>query len=144
VKLAKDSDYVVLAPEKSISAIVPKSLDPTKLERVIEVPAQAEAPVRQGESFGTLTLKDGDTVYGKLQLVALSGAERSGFLYALSVVGKTMKEPVVVKGIGIFIAVVIVYIALMIAVNTWGKKHRRRRRRKNAAKAQEAKRGRAK
>lgn len=132
VTLAKDNDYVVLAPESSITAIVPKSLDPAKLERIIDAPESAEAPVKQGDSYGTITLKDGDKEYGTLKLIAMSGAERSTFLHYLKVVKNALKEPAVVKGILIFFSVIGVYILLMIVVNLINKKKKRRRRRKKA------------
>jgi len=134
VRLAKDNDYVVLAPESSITMIVPKDLDPSKLERVIDAPESTEAPVKKGARFGTVTLKDGDTEYGTLDLVTLSGAERSAFLYYLNAVTDTLKKPAVMKGIGIFFAVIVCYILFMIAVNKLRKKTRRRRRRRKAAK----------
>ena len=117
VTLAQDNDYVVLTPETDITAIVPKDLDPADIERVVDVPESVEAPVGEGEVYGSLTLKVGGKEYGSTNLIALSGAERSAFLEFLQNTKKTLSNPSVIQGILIIVGVIVAYIALMIIVN---------------------------
>ena len=55
----------------------------SKIEAVTELPESVAAPVKKGDVIGTVTYKCGDTVLGKVDIVADEDAEKIGFFTLL-------------------------------------------------------------
>ncbi|MFQ8759820.1 MAG: D-alanyl-D-alanine carboxypeptidase family protein [Intestinimonas sp.] len=67
-----------------IEAILPNDLDPADFQVTPEFNAESlEAPVDKGQIVGKVTVSNGDTVYGSLDLVAVDSVARSELLYRL-------------------------------------------------------------
>lgn len=84
VTLSSQVNYVGIEPQGSISAILPVDLDPEQFKKEVRLDdPQLTAPVTKGQVVGTITVSNGDQVYGSLDLVTVAEVERSELLYRL-------------------------------------------------------------
>ena len=84
VTLSKEANYVGVEPQGVLEATLPTDLDPAAFTREVVLDSQSvPAPVEKGQVLGHVTVSNGDTVYGTLDLVAVSNVERSELLYRL-------------------------------------------------------------
>lgn len=84
VTLSADTTAVALKPQERLEAILPNDMDPAGFQRVITTyQEELEAPIQAGQELGEITVRNGDTVYGTVKLVAAASAERSELLYRL-------------------------------------------------------------
>ena len=82
VTMSRQADEVNLKPQGSITRTLPRDLDLDDIDTEITLFArEVEAPVVEGQVMGTMKLSYGDTVYGVLDLVAVTSVERSELLY---------------------------------------------------------------
>ncbi len=82
VTMSRDADEVLVKPQGSITRTLPKDLDLSLLETQVSLFQESvEAPVEKGQTLGTMTLSYQGEVYGTLDLVAVTGVERSQLLY---------------------------------------------------------------
>lgn len=71
VRLSKTVPYVVAQPNKTIEAILPSSFDPQFLKTTVNLSAEyVEAPVKQGQVLGNVSVTYMDVPYGQADLVA--------------------------------------------------------------------------
>lgn len=83
VTLSRETDYVVVHPAYTATAVMPDDLEPESLERMVSLHSETvEAPVNAGDELGTITLRYGDTVYATVPLLALNDVAASKFLMA--------------------------------------------------------------
>ncbi len=83
VTLSRETDYVVVHPAYTATAVMPDDLEPESLERVVSFHNETvEAPVMAGDELGTITLRYGDKEYVTVPLLALSDVSASKFLMA--------------------------------------------------------------
>ncbi len=81
VALSKETNYVIAHPAKDLESTLPNDLDPATLKREVKLDAEsANAPIAAGDKLGTITLSNGDTTYGTVDLVALNAVSASRFL----------------------------------------------------------------
>ena len=84
VTLSRETDRVGAQAQGTLEALLPNDLDPADFQLTPEFTAQSlEAPVEKGQVVGKVTVSNGDTVYGALDLVAVASVERSELLYRL-------------------------------------------------------------
>ncbi len=84
VELSADVTSVALKPQEDLAATLPTDMKPEDFQQDITVYYDAvEAPVAQGQILGEMTVRNGETVYGTVKLVAAASAERSDFLWTL-------------------------------------------------------------
>lgn len=82
VTMSRQADEVNVKAQGSITKTLPKSMDVDDIETDIRLFAdEVEAPVKEGQVMGVMTLSYNDEVYGKLDLVAITSVERSDLLY---------------------------------------------------------------
>ncbi len=82
VTMSRQADEVNLKAQGSIVRTLPKSMDPDDIESRISLFAEeVEAPVKEGQLMGVMTLSYEGEVYGTLDLVAVTSVERSELLY---------------------------------------------------------------
>lgn len=82
VTMSRQTDEVNLKPQGSITRTLPRDLDLDDIQTEITLYAQeVEAPVKEGEVMGAMKLSYEGTVYGVLDLVAVTSVERSELLY---------------------------------------------------------------
>lgn len=88
VELSADTTAVALKPQQTLEAFLPGDLKPEDFQRDIKLYAESvEAPVEAGQELGELTVRNGDTVYGTVKLVAAASAQRSTLLWRLKQAG---------------------------------------------------------
>ncbi len=84
VTLSAEATVIPLKPQEGLEATLFKDMDPDAFQRDITVYYESvEAPVTAGQILGEMTVRNGDTVYGTVKLVAGASAERSELLYRL-------------------------------------------------------------
>lgn len=84
VTLSRETDRIGAQAVGSLEAILPNDLDPADFQVTTEFTAESlEAPVTKGQIVGKVTISNGDTVYGALELAAVGDVERSELLYRL-------------------------------------------------------------
>lgn len=134
VELAWGRDYVSLAPEATVEALLPEEYDPSLFTEEITTVESTETPVRKGEVLGTMrvTYTDPTTgatrVMGEVNLIAQDDIERSQALYILSRVESFVKSIWFRIIAAALIVVFILYLILVFVVN------KKRNRRANAYK----------
>ena len=111
VTMSRQADEVNVKAQGSITKTLPKSMDVDDIETDIRLFAdEVEAPVKEGQVMGVMTLSYNDEVYGKLDLVAITSVERSELLYKK----KQFIEFFQNEGVRIILAVVMFLAAIVI------------------------------
>ncbi len=88
VTLSSEVDYVTLLPEHPIEMFLPKDID---LDTAIQLnwilfSDKIEAPIKEGEIAGVMTVKYDDELVASVNLVTKGAVSRSEFLYFLTVI----------------------------------------------------------
>lgn len=126
VALSKETNYVVVHPQTTTSAVLPNDLDPADLERTITLTSEtANAPIAEGDVLGELTLSYDGVTYATVPLLAMNSVSASRFLQAQYAI-TTFFSRTIVK-----IAVVLLAL-LIIAFVVYNRFFRRNRHYKNA------------
>lgn len=90
-------------PANNVESLFPRDLDPAELDRVISLPEAVEAPITAGDKLGTMELRDGDTVYASVDLLASSDVTADKFMVFRHNVTLFFKKPAV-KTVAIVLA----------------------------------------
>lgn len=123
VTLSADVTAVAVKPQVPLTAILPKDLEPAEFQRDIRLYADSvEAPVEVGQELGEITVRNGDTVYGTVKLVAAAGAERSELLSNMKALRDFFANPMV------RIALVLLGVVLVLLIVRFGVLGKRRTR----------------
>ena len=101
VTLSTDADSVAVAPERSISAELPRDITPDSFEMVPSLRASVEAPVHKGDVLGTLVLYLDGREYGAVNLMAVNDVEASAFLKRKAMAEDLLGRWYVKAGIGL-------------------------------------------
>lgn len=121
-----DTDYVLVRPEGTLSALLPNDLDVSQFTQTVTLDSKSvEAPVTEGQVLGKITLSYDGEDYGTLDLVALNDVERSELLYRIDRVEKFFGQTWVKVAA---VALVILILVLIIACSVRRKRRRRRTR----------------
>lgn len=84
VRLAADKkESVMLTPEESLTALLPTDFKSADLQLDYAAVQSVDAPVKEGQALGTLTVSYQGKEYGTLKLVASSAVQRSETLYII-------------------------------------------------------------
>lgn len=122
VTLSRQADEVNVKPRGSITRTLPKDMDLDQIETRIQLYApEVEAPVREGQELGAMTLSYNGEVYGTLDLVAVTSVERSELLYKKSLVINFFQH----TGVRLILAVVLILaVIVLLRVLVFRKKRR--------------------
>ncbi len=119
-----DTDHVLVRSEGSLSALLPNDLDLSQFTQTVTLDAQSvEAPVREGQVLGKLTLSYNGREYGSLDLVALNDVERSDLLFYIDRCEKFFAQTWVKI---VIVLLIVMVIALIIFIPRRGRRRRRR------------------
>lgn len=128
VTLSSEVSSVALRPEKALEATLPNDVDSAAFTREVKLFAeQVEAPVKAGQILGEVTVKNGDTVYGTIPLVAVQDVERSQLLYRIHQI-KLFFSQLWVKILLVAVLLLIVVLILRFTVFRPRNRYGRRRR----------------
>lgn len=127
VRLAQDTDYVVLNTSRSIDALLPNDFDPADVEREITVFNEGEitAPITKGQKLGEIKLTYKGRDYGTLGLVALNSIQRDQVLYYMDRVEQFMAQKWVRLALYGLAALLVIYIIIVIIYNRQRRKQQR-------------------
>jgi len=131
VDLGKDYDHVSVVPENKVERLVNKSVEMSKIERIItydseivhkgeyneQIVDMVNAPITKGQVVGTMLFTYNGTEIGKVNLVAQSTVDSSGLLSTANKIknilfGKTMKVILI-----IFASLIAIYILFSIVTS---------------------------
>ncbi|MEG1577676.1 MAG: D-alanyl-D-alanine carboxypeptidase family protein [Oscillospiraceae bacterium] len=128
VTLSDDVSSVAVRPETGLEATLPTDLDLTTITKEVKLFHESiEAPVKAGQVLGEVTVKNGDTTYPPIPLVAVQGVERSEMLYRIHQV-KQFFSQLWVKILLVAVLLLIVVLILRFTVFKPRNRYGRRRR----------------
>lgn len=112
VELSADTTAVALKPAELPEVMLPKDMDPADFQHDVTLYSQSvEAPVEAGQVLGELTVRNGDTTYATVKLVAAASAQRSQFLGGVRKVQNFFSQTWVKVAL---VALVVLIVALVI------------------------------
>ena len=112
VNLSRETDRIGVQATGELEAILPNDLDPADFQLTPVYDTESlDAPVTKGQVVGHVTVSNGDTVYGQLDLVAVDDVSRSELLYRLDQI-ETFFSQLWVRVVLIVLAVLIVVLLL--------------------------------
>ena len=124
VNFGKESDFVLLTPTQSISALVPKIYGQDNVDLVFDIPESMTAPVEKGKVVGTVTVSCDGKTYGTVELKTYSSVSMDYFeLYSSRMMG-FFANPWLWGILGGLFFLVVGYIFLTLIVNRPRKKRR--------------------
>ncbi|MEG0616080.1 MAG: D-alanyl-D-alanine carboxypeptidase family protein [Oscillospiraceae bacterium] len=88
----RTSDALQLYPTQDIKTILPKDADATVLQKTYDLPEYVEAPVKQGDVIGKVTLSLAGEVIGKSDLIAGQDVERDTLLFVIAKIKAFVKS----------------------------------------------------
>ncbi|MBR5869931.1 MAG: D-alanyl-D-alanine carboxypeptidase [Clostridia bacterium] len=125
VTLSSEVDYVTLLPEHPIEMFLPKDIDidtAIKLNWIL-FSDKIEAPIKEGEIAGVMTVKYDDKLVASVNLVTKGAVSRSEFLYFLTVIRSIVSSRLFFVGV---IAAVIITLLYVFFTAVYREKARRR------------------
>ena len=128
--IAAEVDTVVLAPTEDIIRILPKDHDTEQIKTSVTLddPEGIEAPVEAGQILGAVTVSYQGQTLGTVPLAAISGVERSGFLYYKQLIFDFLGQHWVLL-ILLVVVLLMAFLLLRYAMINRARRRRRRRRR---------------
>ena len=120
-----NKDTLLLKPEKSCSALLPKGVSASSVILTKKTPSSIDAPVKKGQIIGKATLSYANQQLGTVNLVASESVERSELLHTGDIVKSivTSKWFLIIAALIVFL--LIVYIILAILYNRRRRKLRK-------------------
>ncbi|SMC57720.1 D-alanyl-D-alanine carboxypeptidase family protein [Papillibacter cinnamivorans] len=116
VSLSRDANYVVVHPESSLSAMLPKDVDLDSFDRKVTIYNEGNitAPISEGQELGEITLSLDGKEYGTTKLVALNSLTQSRLLYVIYTVKNIFSHTATKLAILAVLVLIIVLIILSI------------------------------
>ena len=81
VKLSTDTNQVILTAKNDLVSLLPRELDVKDLELQSDIPEEVDAPIKAGDTIGSVTYTSDGRDYGTVELVALNDISRSTVLF---------------------------------------------------------------
>ena len=81
VKLSTDTNQVILTAKNDLVSLLPRELDVKDLELQSDIPEEIAAPIKAGDTIGSVTYTYDGRDYGTVELVALNDISRSTVLF---------------------------------------------------------------
>ncbi len=84
LQYAWNKDKLRLKPAQSYSTIMPDDVSVESIDKIYDIPESVDAPVKEGDKLGTLTLSYANQEIAKIDLLAAESVDRSELLSALA------------------------------------------------------------
>lgn len=95
VKNSKDSDYLSLVPEKTITSLVPRNVDEsTLIIEPIDLPESVKAPIKKGDYICDAKVIHAKEEIMRIKLVAYKDVDSSFLKSIYSFIGKILTNPI--------------------------------------------------
>ena len=121
---AWNKDTIHLAPANSYSTILPDDLDISSIDKVYDLPERIEAPVKEGDKIGTVTMSYANQKLVTVDLVASETVDRSELLSAIDGVKNVVTSQWFIICV-IIIAILMISYIIVVAVYNRKKKTQR-------------------
>ncbi len=83
LEFAWNKDTLQLSPASSFSTMLPDDVEISSIDKLFDVPESIEAPVKEGDVIGKVTLSYAGQALGTVDLIATENIDRSELLSAL-------------------------------------------------------------
>ena len=124
VTLSRDADEVMVKPIGSLTLTLPKRINENDIQSEITLYSDTvEAPVAEGQVLGSMRLFYEDREFGELDLVAVTGVERSELLYKKMIFLNFMDE----YGVRLAAGIIGVLVLILLLIFLLRRKRRRYR-----------------
>ena len=121
---AWNKDKIQLSPAESYSTIMPDDVSIESIDRTFDVPESIDAPVKQGDKVGTVTLSYANQKLATIDLLAGESVDRSELLTAVDGLKTIAASKWFIISSAVVIALIVTYIVVA-AVYNKRKKSRR-------------------
>lgn len=124
LKYAWNKDSIQLAPADSYSTILPSDVDISSIDKTYNIPESVNAPIKEGDKVGTVTLSYANQKLVTMDLIASESVDRSEFLSAIEGL-KTL-----VTSVWFIVAVVLIailFVTYLIIVTLYSKRKKNQR-----------------
>ena len=110
LEFAWNKDKIQLKPTGSFSAILPDNIKSSDFEREYDLPKSIEAPVKEGQRIGSVTLSYKGNELVKMDLVASETVDRSELLTAFDGIKNVITSKWFIISLLTVIGIIIIYI----------------------------------
>ena len=114
LKFAWNKDSIQLSPAGSYSTILPDDVSDSSIERIYELPESIEAPVKEGDVIGKMTLKYKDQELCTIDLVATENVDRSELLTALDAILNVITSRWFMISVSVIALLIVIYLIIML------------------------------
>ncbi len=128
LEYAWGKDKLQLTAVSGCTALLPEEVEPSSIMMTFNLPDYVEAPVKQGERIGTVTLKYADMEIQTIDLVAAETVERSDIVTVISKGEDLLSAPWFKAVTFIVVLLVVLYIVMLVVYNVKRTRIRARRR----------------
>lgn len=111
---AWNKDTIQLSPSNSFSTILPYDVKIGSLERSYSLPERIDAPVKEGDVIGTVTLSYEDQPICTVDLIATENIDRSELLTALDGIKNVITSKWFLLAVGIIAFLIMIYIIVVL------------------------------
>ena len=119
---AKNDMRVAVTVENGVEALISsKAGAEENIKTVVNLPEQLDAPIKKGDTLGTITYTYNDVPIGEANLIATNDVERNNLLHIFHIIMKVITSPF------FFIPAIILIIVLFIARGMKRKRERQKR-----------------
>ena len=125
VRLSSETDTLQLNAAEKVTLLLPKDIDTSSIQQVLNIPESVDAPIEKGDEIGTVQLKLNDEIIGETKVLA-SAAVSKNFIYGLWDSIQNVMSSIWAKIILVLVVVaVLFYIVVTILYNRKKKKSKR-------------------
>lgn len=121
---AWNKDGIQLVPAISYSTILPDDVNISSIDKIYDIPESIDAPVKEGDKIGTVTLSYANQKLVTIDLLASETVERSELLTAMDVLNKIITSKWFIISV---IAIILLFIAYIIVATVYNKRKKNKR-----------------
>lgn len=125
VILCRNTDTAMLVSGADLMYVVPTDYDSSLIELTVDAPDEVEAPVREGDELGTITVTYDGTVIGKVPALAGQSAERDAGMTIRYRLKQFFTHPAVIVLIVLTVLALIVFVGYAILYNKKRRKNKK-------------------
>ncbi len=117
INYAWHKDTIHLSPAENYSTIMPDDVSIESIDKTFNIPESVDAPVREGDKIGTVTLSYANQELATIDLLASESVDRSELIMALVALKNIISTPWFIISIIIVVILVIAYFILIAVYN---------------------------
>ncbi len=113
VNYAWNKDSIQLIPAKGFTEIMPDNLSPESIDRTFNVPEEIDAPVKEGQKIGTITLSYANQKLATIDLLAGETVDRSDLLTAADGLKSIATSKWFIIVVSVIVFLILVYMVIV-------------------------------